>query len=250
MRIIIILISCLLSCIACKDPHSHDNPSLLVSYKDKQLFREEVEQIVPDGLNKEDSLLYSQQYIDHWINDALLYEIARNNISNSEEINSMVEHYRRSLIIYQYQQQLINQQVLPTLTETEITDYYEQSKHSFILNENIISGLFIKVPINAPSLNELRKWYCDSTAKAVEKIEKYSIQNAVDYNYFYDQWIPFADMLDQIPYEINNETTYLQNNNRIETKDSLYHYFLYIHKYKLSGNRAPLLTPIRQSKRP
>lgn len=230
---------CTLICMfSCKSgPDGEKKP--LISYKDHELYKEELEKIVPEGLVAEDSIAYCNEYMENWINDALLYEIARNNISNDDEIRRLVEHYRRSLIVYQYQQQLMNEKVLPDITAEEIEDYYNRFSENFILKENIIAGLYVKVPIGAPSIDKLRQWYRDSTATAIEKIEKYSIQNAIDYNYFYDQWLPLEDLLDKVPYKVNNEIAFLHSHNCLEVRDSSFNYFLYIHKYKQVGDKAP-----------
>ena len=50
-------------------------------------------------------------------------------------------------------------------------------------------GLFIKVPLTAPQLNNVRRWYKTEKQDAVES-GKYSLQNAVKYEYFYDKWVP------------------------------------------------------------
>ena len=37
----------------------------------------------------------------------------------------------------------------------------------------------------------------DSEA-SLEKIEKYSVQNATIYDYFYDKWVDFDEVMDEI----------------------------------------------------
>ena len=48
----------------------------------------------------------------------------------------------------------------------------------------LIKGLFIKVPLTAPQLNNVRRWYKTEKQDAVESLEKYSLQNAVNMNTF------------------------------------------------------------------
>ena len=66
----------------------------------------------------------------------------------------------------------------------------------FKLESPLIKGLFIKVPLTAPQLNNVRRWYKTEKQDAVESLEKYSLQNAVKYEYFYNKWVPVTDVLD------------------------------------------------------
>ena len=72
-----------------------------------------------------------------------------------------------------------------------------------------MKGLFIKVPLTAPQLGNVRKWYKTETQDAVEHLEKYSLQNAVKYEYFYDKWVRVADVLDMIPLKAESPEAYM-----------------------------------------
>ena len=85
----------------------------------------------------------------------------------------------------------------------KIADYYEKNKELFKLENPLIKGLFIKVPLTAPQLNNVRRWYKTEKQDAVESLEKYSLQNAVKYEYFYDKWVSVTDILDMIPLKVD-----------------------------------------------
>ena len=46
-------------------------------------------------------------------------------------------------------------------------DYYEKNKELFRLERPLMQGLFIKVPLTAPELNKVRRWYKTPTQDAV-----------------------------------------------------------------------------------
>ena len=71
-----------------------------------------------------------------------------------------------------------------------------------------LKGLFLKVPENTPNLGQLKKWYCSTNPDGVEKIEKYALKNAVIYDYFYDKWIPFEEIVNNIPYEFGGAESF------------------------------------------
>jgi hypothetical protein len=125
------------------------------------------------------------------------------------------------------------------ISETELLAYYEKNKEQFILNENLIKGLFIKVSASAPGLENVRKWYLSDSEESVERIEKYSIQNAIIYDYFYDNWVMFDEVMEKIPHKISNPQQFLRVNNHLEVSDSTHVYFLNISEKLLVGNVAP-----------
>ena len=73
----------------------------------------------------------------------------------------------------------------------------------------------------------------------MEKIEKYSVQNASIYDYFYDKWVDFDDVMDNIPMHIGNSNEFLRTHKYVETTDSTYCYLLNIKEYLPSGSTAP-----------
>ena len=155
--------------------------------------------VQPAGQNRDDSLLFAEHYIRNWAEDILLYEKAQNNVPNNDEIEKLVRNYRKALIMHTYQQALIHQKLSEEITEEELQEYYEQNKAVFKADAPLMRGLFIKVPLTAPQLSRVRQWYKDERQSAVEHLEKYSLQNAVKYEYFYDKWVPASEILSWIP---------------------------------------------------
>lgn len=222
----------------------------MAEYKGQVLYREDLESVVPQGISTSDSLDYINSYIKNWVEEALLYEKARNNIEKNDEINNLVEQYRRSLIVYQYQQQLLNNKVDTSVSDEEVMAYYKAHFAQLILEESLIKGLFLKLPVDAPKISQVREWYCNPTPKNLKLLEKYTLQNAVDYDYFMDKWVVFDDIKDRIPYEIKSNESFIQNNDKLEVKDSSFIYFLYIDDYLLKGQKSPFeyaLSSIRET---
>lgn len=56
--------------------------------------------------------------------------------------------------MHTYQQELINQKLTNDISEQEIADYYEKNKELFKLESPLIKGLFIKVPLTAPQVEQ------------------------------------------------------------------------------------------------
>jgi hypothetical protein len=108
-----------------------------------------------------------------------------------------------------------------------------------VLKESIVKGLLLVVPEKAPKLANVRSWVQSGNTKALESIEKYSIQNAISYDYFGDRWLTFTEILKKIPVQVEDPSTFLASHKFVETSDSTQHYFLRIESYRNSGQVEP-----------
>ena len=199
MRILVLLLITLLGCGACKEQRDHKGKTPLVEVDGNFLYKEDLMSVLPVGLSKDDSILFTEHYIRSWAEEILLYEKAANNIPDNVDVDKLVENYRKALI----------------------------------------KGLFIKVPLTAPQLNNVRRWYKSEKQDAIESLEKYSLQNAVKYEYFYDKWVSVTDVLDMIPLKVEAPEEYVDKHRQVELKDTAYYYFLNVSDYRGVGEEKP-----------
>jgi len=212
----------------------------LVKVNDRILTREEIELQIPKGLSAHDSLIRAESLVKKRIIEMLMDDVAYQYLGDEKmEIDRLVNEYRRLLIRHRYQERMANNKVSANLHESDQMAYYEENKEQFVLNENLIKGLFLKVPISAPGIDNIRSWYKSRSAESLEKIEKYCLQNALIYDYFYDHWVVFNDVMEKVPHHISNPTQFLKVNNYLEVSDSSFIYFLNISERLLVGNVAP-----------
>lgn len=211
----------------------------LVQVGDKTLSRQELLDAMPEGLSPADSAEFADKYIRSWIDDELLYRVAQKNIPDMERIDALVEKYKRDLVIFEYRKRLLSERVDKEFDEQELADYYEKNSDKFRLREAILKGLFVKVPETAPNIAQLKKWYCSTKPDGVEKIEKYALKNVVIYDYFYDRWIPFEEVVNNIPYEFGNPETFLKTHPKLEFNKNGYWYLLNITEYRVAGEVMP-----------
>ncbi|MBQ8501035.1 MAG: peptidyl-prolyl cis-trans isomerase [Bacteroides sp.] len=239
MRINVFGLWLILLCGACTSTYDHKGQTPLVELDGKFLYREDLQSVLPAGLSGKDSLAFAEDYIRNWAEETLLYDKAQSNIPNSAEVDRLVENYRKALIMHTYQQELIHQQLSEEISEEELTDYYEKNQSLFTLEQPLLKGLFIKVPLKAPQLANVRRWYKDDSQEAVERLEKYSLQHAVKYEYFYDKWLPASEVVGMLPLKSTDAETFLLKNRQVELKDTAFHYFLHVTDYRGSGEQEP-----------
>lgn len=179
------LMLCLLSALgSCTQKQDHKGKKPLVEVGGKFLYQEDLQGALPLNLSSDDSVLFAESYIRNWIEDVLLFEKAEDNVRDSERVKELVENYRKALVMHAYQEELVKQRLSEEITLAEIDQYYEENKSLFVLDKPLAKGLFIKVPLQSSGLADVRRWYKKNTQDAIEKLEKYSLRNAVTYDYF------------------------------------------------------------------
>ena len=187
------------------------------------------------GLNSEDSMRVTQQYISQWAKDILLYDNAK--AQANSEIERMVEDYRRALYVHAYEEYLVERHMSKTVLDTTVAQIYAQMSDRFILDESIIHGILVVVPNDAPNIARLRGWM---SKKEMDNIEKYAYQNASGYELFDDKWLTTTDLLNHMPIERGDIENKLKSKDQVEMSDSLYTYILQVTDKYLRGSAMPI----------
>ena len=224
---------------SCTRKTAEPERTALLEVEGKFLYTDELNNIIPTNISSEDSAQIVERYIRKWVTDVLIYENAKRNITNLDEINLLLEDYKKSLIIHQYQQKLIQQKLPKSPSEKELMDFYEKYSSQFILDDNLIKGILLVVPITAPKISSVRSWVKSANTKSLENIEKYSLKNAISYDYFSNNWTSFSEIMKKMPIKTDDPANYISNNDFVELEDSTKHYFLKIESYKLIGEQEP-----------
>jgi hypothetical protein len=106
--------------VSCSGGLSDSDNSPIVKVGSKTLYQEDLELMLPEGLSSPDSIIAAEHYIRQWISDILLYDIARKNVNDNEQIDRLVEKYRKSLTIFQYEEQLVKEKLSIATNDTLI----------------------------------------------------------------------------------------------------------------------------------
>lgn len=242
MKFCLVIAACCLLFVSCqkKKPEADASRQPLIEVEGQFLYEDELASVIQPGLSPEDSAALADAYIRNWATNVLLYENAKRNVANEVEINQMVEEYRKSLIIHYYQQNLVAQR-LGDVSDDEVAAYYEVNADRFPLNENVLRGVFLKVPNGAPKIDKVRTAIRKlDDDKDIQRLEEYSVQHAASYDYFVDTWILMNDLAKKMPLEGIDQRALLANNSYYEVADSTYTYMLNITDRRLIGSPAPL----------
>lgn len=224
---------------ACKEKAS-ETPSNypVLEVAGKFLYKDEIDKIIPPDASVIDSADIADRYIRKWVTDVLMYDNARRNITRMSEIDKLVEEYKKSLIIHEYEQALVSQRVNEKISEQELLAFYDKYKSQMILEDNLIKGMLLILPIDAPQLNDVYSWVRTGDIPSLEKIEKYSLKNAISFDYF-NNWTPFTDIVRKTPFVVENSKSFVNGTRFVEVKDSTKLYLLRITEIIPIGEYEP-----------
>lgn len=226
---------------SCTETVDHRGKTPLVQVGNNFLYREDVMLAIPSGIPEKDSTEMADKFIRNWIDDMLLFVKAEGNIPDNAKIDELVKSYRMELITHTYLEQIVSQEVENNISEGEIEDFYNKNKNVFLASEPYVKGLFIKVPKSASGISKVRQWYKDKSELSIDRLEKYGLRNAVDYEYFYDRWRPLNEILLRLPLkEDEKEKVYLKRDKNLELSDSAFYYFLHMDEFLGEGEILPL----------
>jgi hypothetical protein len=237
-----ILISlCWLACSGCTFINGSNTEEPVARAFEHYLYPSDLEDAIPDGTSYEDSVVLAQRYVDTWIRDQLMVNRAEQALTDEQkDFERQIAEYHRSLLIYTYRQKLLQQKLDTVVPTSEVEAYYQENINNFLLGQDVIKGTFIKVPLDAPRMDELRGWSRANGEDELDQMEKYCLSYADKYSNFNDTWVYFSSIKPQLPMAISRPSVYLRYNRNIETTDSLYRYFLHISEHLPEGEAAPL----------
>ena len=209
---------------------------------DNFLYEEDLEGLTSEAINSEDSTDITDRYVRSWIQKQLLLNKASDEIDFDEaELQRKILDYRYALMVHEYKQLHIDQNLHTEVSEEEIQQYYNNHQDNFELKQNIIRGLFIKLPVEAPRISKVGKLIRSKKPVDRDELASYCYQFASFYSIEDTVWLNFDDVIKNTPLSsIPNQEQYLKSNKYVETNDQNFKYFLYIYEYKITDQISPL----------
>jgi hypothetical protein len=207
---------------------------------DTYLLSSELAEIIPQGSSSEDSLLIANNYIQKWIKEQLVLDKAELNLKEEHrDFEKQLDEYRKTLTIYSYENQLINEILDSNVSIDEIAAFYQENNNIFILKNDIVKVRFLKVNKNAPNIKKITKYYRSNKPEELEKLKELAHQYAEKFHLDEEEWVLF----DEIKKEIPNTTLtsdFLRNNKSTIQEDSTSMYFIHFLDYRLEKAVSPL----------
>jgi hypothetical protein len=210
----------------------------------KALYKSDLTGLIMPGTTVNDSLEITKQFIENWIKQQVMLKQAESNLTDDQkDFKTLLESYRNSLVIYEYESELIKQKLDTIVTEEQVEYFYNMNKGNFLLNENIVKVNYLKIPANSIDqslVKKLRALVQSSKEKDKDDLMETCQNSPVSCYFDDDNWIRLNDLALEIPVDNNNQDQFLGNRTFYETSDSLFTYMVYFKEIQTKGSTSPL----------
>jgi len=232
---------CVLLMTACSswEGSGHEDDLLLAEVFERKLFLSDMESLLYDGVSAQDSVLIVNAYVERWVRDQLLMQRAEENIPEDLNINALVEDYRESLILNNYERLLMETQLDSTITESELASFYEANKDQYHLEKPIANILLLQIQDDRPKLDHALTWWNDPTPENLKKLTRYATQYADRFILADSTWLPHEEIEQMLPPGVVSKGS-IQVGKEIRFKDQDVNYLLKVRDIRSTLEIAPL----------
>jgi hypothetical protein len=207
---------------------------------DNYLYLSDLESIIPVTASPEDSAIIADNYINKWVHENVLIGQAELNMSSDElDFEKKLTQYRNSLIIYAYEQALIDEKLDTTIALLSTINYYESNKENFLLLEPAFRLRYIKLLSDSPNMNEVTREILSDNEDELDELHEYCINNAAKYFFNDTIWVTPDDIIEELP-DNGNEIIQNPKNGLTVINDDTFTYLVYVKEYLNVGDQAPV----------
>ena len=205
------------------------------------LYESDLKSVIPKGTPAKDSIGLARSYIDTWIRQRLVIHQAEQNLTSAQmDFSQQLDNYKNSLIIYTYENELVKQKLDTLVTDEDVENYYDVNQQNFLLKDNIVQLQYVKLPLKSAYIKQFRKLLGSDNPADRTRLTQQCEQYASDYFLDDQNWLPFGDLLKQIPIKTYNQEEFLKNHRELEYQDSAYIYLVKFRDFKIKESVSPL----------
>ncbi len=233
------LLFCAVALLGCQSTETDEKGILLAKVYNKSLYSQELDGLFPKEATADDSLKFLNAYVEKWVKEALVLHEAELHIPSDLNIDKLVRDYRASLIRNSYEELLVEDLLDSTISQAELTEFYEKNKEQYQLETPIIRCHFLKVPLPVPEGDKVRRWWNSNDPADLASLIEYS-NNYADAHILEDSsWYNVNDIAVELP-----EGTLTANNigtkREFTQRDGEFQYFFRLFELKNRKEIAPL----------
>ena len=195
--------------------------------------------ILTRGLPPEDSARVADAFVQQWAASLLVWDRAKD--LEDKDMKKKVEDYRRSLCQFEWEQRQVAQKMPMHIEDSVILAFYENNKQHFILDEAILRGVQLVVPVGTPNIDKLKGSVKEpDNEENIEFVEKYAYQYATGYELFLEDWVPISRVAFYMPISTDDLAKQIRQKRQIELQDTMNVYLLQVVDVCTAGEYKPL----------
>lgn len=236
---IIILIILTTSCDYFRKPKE---PMAVARVDDDYLYKKDIQNLIPKGTSKADSLAIVKTFLDRWATQKLLFKGAELNLSEEkiEEFAALINQYKIDLYTKAYIEQLVFKKIDTVVTEVEIEEYYEKNKQFFKNPTELVKLRYINLVKENPKFENIRAKFTSFAKKDIKYLEDLSIQFK-SYAFNDSIWVDVNQVFEKLPFiNLENKDRYVVDGINYQYPDSTTVWLVKVNKVLPRDSATPL----------
>jgi hypothetical protein len=200
---------------------------------------EELRERIPNNISAEDSTALAQEIIQSWLKDALVLQEAEK-MSDEEKLSveRRIEDYRKSLLIYSFEQDWIKKNMDTVVTNEQIQSYYDSNKSALKVNEHFLKLKYCALPENTEDTQKMTDAFSSEDGATWEAFCQQAGAKYYNKPDVFMNWEQFAKL---IPMAIADRSVFLSqttSTQQIVLNGEIF--WFKVSSFLLPGDQAPL----------
>jgi hypothetical protein len=228
--------------VACDYIKKTQEPEAVARVGDEFLFRSDLQNLVPNGASKEDSIAIVKSFIDRWATQKLLFEAAELNLNSEkvDELNQLIKQYKVDLFTNAYLEELIIRKIDTVVSNDEINQYYEANKQFFKNPNELVKLRYINLVKENPKFEKIRAKFNSFTPKDKNELAEMAIQFK-SYAFNDSIWVDVNQVYQKLPFiNADNKEKYISNGISYQYPDSTTVWLVKVKQVLPKDNPTPL----------
>jgi hypothetical protein len=228
--------------VACDYIKKPQEPESVARVGDDFLFRSDLQNLVPNGTSKEDSIAIVKSFIDRWATQKLLFEAAELNLNSEkvDELNQLIKQYKVDLFTNAYLEELIIRKIDTVVSNDEINQYYEANKQFFKNPNELVKLRYINLVKENPKFEKIRAKFNSFTPKDKNELAEMAIQFK-SYAFNDSIWVDVNQVYQKLPFiNADNKEKYISNGISYQYPDSTTVWLVKVKQVLPKDNPTPL----------
>ena len=234
------MMSALLLFVGCSggDSSKTEDSDVLLRAGEDVLTLKDVVNKIPVGTEPADSAAMFHLIVENWVKTKVLSAMAERKLYDLSEIDKKVADYRNKLIVAEYLHEMRKGKEFEASADS-IRYFYNRYKGDMLIESPLVRGIYLKVASERPNIEEIKKLVFCGSDECIDQLEKTVAGDAIQYDYFKNDWVDWQTIADQIPYRFYDPDAFLKSTSNFETTYNGSVYLLHISSYLPSGSEPP-----------
>ena len=224
---------------SCAEKEVREQEKIIAKVNERTLTDAELIAAISPFFDSNDSARLADEYIDDWLTEQLIYAEAEKLLTDTMLISQKLDQYRCQLFVHEYCEKYIYSNVNMSVTEKEISDYYDEHLNDYVINTTYVKAHFMTIPANIVRYYEIFDRVRTSTLDNEQELNDMCYES--DKNvYFVKEWIELQDFLKLINYEGTFNSSELKYKNMLDFAHDTLRYLVKIDDFIEPGDLLPL----------